>query len=111
MWTSFADRLYGAEPEPGSISDVTDHIKQWLDREPVARSATIQIREGPKDVFGSMIILFEVPTNVITRTKGDLDFVPYGFPAGTEIWEAEYGFIQWKGFREISQALFFQILP
>jgi hypothetical protein len=57
-------------------------------------------------VFGHTIILFGIPTKFISGPNSDLDFVPYGSEAATRIWDAHYGFKEWKVVREISQALF-----
>ena len=108
MWTSLADVSLLYRTQPGTINTTTEHVIDWLGSKPGTRFATIQIHEGPKDSFGSTIILFGLPTKVVLGTKGDIDFIPYGFPAGTAVWQAEYGFVQWKGFREILQALFFR---
>jgi hypothetical protein len=98
----------GTEPEPEPVAATIQSVKRWLKTSPSKTFATLQIREGPKDVFGHTIILFGVPTKFISRQNSDLDFIPYGSEAATRIWDAHYGFKEWKGFREISQALFFR---
>ncbi|RFU31081.1 hypothetical protein B7463_g5251, partial [Scytalidium lignicola] len=100
------DYLFQPEPEP--LVTTIRSIKCWLITDPSKTFATLQITEGPKDVFGHTAILFGIPTKFVSGLNCDLDFVPYGSQTTIKIWDAHYGFKEWKGFREISQVLFFR---
>ncbi|KFY45591.1 hypothetical protein V495_02902 [Pseudogymnoascus sp. VKM F-4514 (FW-929)] len=82
-------------PEPRPIASVVAQIKQWLDGNPESKLIPITLCEGPKNTFGNTAVVFGVPVNIkIDAQQGDIDFIPYGYPAGTNIWDVKTSFAE-----------------
>jgi hypothetical protein len=93
------------EPEPRPFAEVIESVDSWLETLPTMPK--LDIKEGPKDVFGDTCIVFGIPARFTNPGTGDFELFPYGYP-GKEIWEVKFGISEYQAIREISQVIFFR---